>query len=630
MSDKLSELITIRKNKLNKLIEKGIDPYPSEVRRSFTNKDALERFDNLLEQEVALVGRIRSLRNMGKIVFGQIEDPTARIQFLLKQENLADFDFFVDVLDQGDFLEVTGKLFLTKTGEKTIEAKNVRVLSKSLRPLPSDHFGIEDTETKLRKRYLDILLDPETKQIFVKKAAFWNSMRDFMHSKGFLHMDMPVLESTPGGAEAKPFITHHNALDKDFYLRISLELPLKKMLVAGYEKVFEIGRIFRNEGISTEHLQDYTQMEFYWAYSDFNQLMEFVQEMYQYILMQTFGTLQITSKGQTVDWSGTWERVSYIELFKEKTDIDLLTCTDDELREYCNKHNIAFESFAERGRLIDLVFKTIRKSLDQTRPVFLIDQPIELEPLAKKVPGNAKIVQRMQIIAYGTELGKGFGELNDPLDQRSRFEAQEKLRKLGDDEAQMLDEDYVEAMEYGMPPCSGFGISERNFSIWLDRSIRETVVFPLMHDKDDGKKKDKETPMAVAVVNKGAGLLPWQEMNTVAHLSAAFAAREGKHLFYADKAETKDGQEIKMNISHAIMIKAASAAAELAELIDAGRGKGLQVAEFTREMIETSDDKKVIVQTKEQNKNDIIYYGALIFGPKKIVSELTKDFPLYS
>jgi lysyl-tRNA synthetase class 2 len=418
---------------------------------------------------------------MGKITFCQIEDVTGKIQALFKSDDLGEsYNFLISNTDIGDFIEVTGTLFKTKTGEKTLQAKSYKLLAKSLRPLPDQHYGLADEETKLRKRYLDILTNPEVKEIFVKKNRFWSSMREFLVKKDFLELEMPVLEAVPGGAEAEPFVTHHNALDRDFYLRISLELPLKKMLVAGFEKVFEIGRIFRNEGISPEHLQDYTQMEFYWAYGDFEKMMEFLQEMYQHIIKETFGTLQITSNGIACDWSGNWDKVSYVDLFKDQTGLDVLSAGDEELEKFINSKSIAYKPGAGRGRLIDTIFKWIRPKLPTNKPVFLISQPLELEPLAKRDPKNPKIVQRLQILAYGTELGKGFGELNDPVDQRSRFEDQMKLRQAGDKEAQMLDEDYVEAMEYGMPPAAGFGVSERLFSVLMDKSIRETVIFPPM------------------------------------------------------------------------------------------------------------------------------------------------------
>ncbi len=487
MNERLEDIINHRKKKLQNLLDSGIDPYPSETARTHSTKEVLEQFETMQDSQVTLVGRIRSMRGMGKLIFAHIDDGTGRIQVLIKADDIGSdkFSFFLDNYDLGDFIEATGKLFITKTGEKTLQAHDYKMLAKSLRPLPSEHFGIEDIELKLRKRYLDILLDSETKELFVKQNKFWNSIRQFLVKKDFLEIMMPILEAVPGGAEAEPFITHHNALDRDFYLRISLELPLKKMLVAGYEKVFEIGRIFRNEGISTTHLQDYTQMEFYWAYGDFEQLKKFLQEMYQYVIQETFGSLQIESGGVTCDWSGDWQTVDYIALFKEHTGLDLESCSDEDLKTYAKSEHIKFEDFAQRGRLIDVIFKKVRTQLSTDKPVFLVNQPIELEPLAKKDPSNPKVVQRLQILAYGTELGKGFGELNDPIDQRARFEDQMKLRDSGDTEAQMIDEDYLEAMEYGMPPAAGFGLAQRLFSVLADKSIRETVVFPPM--KSEGK-----------------------------------------------------------------------------------------------------------------------------------------------
>ncbi|MBL8030069.1 MAG: lysine--tRNA ligase [Candidatus Doudnabacteria bacterium] len=485
MSERLEDIIQARKNKLENILSQGLEAYPSKTSRTHTNAEAQSGYETLIDQEITLVGRIRSFRDMGKLAFITIEDGSGKIQLLIKQDLVGaeNFKFALKNLDNGDFLQATGKLFVTKTNEKTLQATNFKLLAKSLLPLPTEHFGIQDEETRLRKRYLDTLLNKDTREIFVKKAKFWNSMREFLHTRGFLHMDMPILEPIPGGAEARPFITHHNALDRDLYLRISLELPLKKMLVGGYEKVFEIGRIFRNEGIDTEHLQDYTQMEFYWAYASFDDMMKMVREMYQYVIKETFGSLTIENNGVNCDWSGEWEKLSYVGIFKEHTGLDLMTATDTDLQEYCDKNHINYEDFARRGRLIDLIFKKVRAHIPSQKPVFLVDQPVELEPLAKRDPKNPKLVQRMQILAYGTELGKGFGELNDPIDQKRRFDEQMELRDKGDDEAQMLDESYVEAMEYGMPPNAGFGVSERLFSVLLNKSIRETVVFPSMKGK---------------------------------------------------------------------------------------------------------------------------------------------------
>ncbi len=496
MSERLEDILAARRKKLEAIKAAGIDPYPSTANRTHTNLQAIEQFDKLADLSITLVGRIRSWRDMGKIIFAHIEDGSGKIQVLIKSDDIGtdNFKFALKNLDIGDFVEISGKLFKTKTEEKTLQAVSYKLLAKSLRPLPSEHFGLADDETRLRQRYLDILTNPEVKEIFIKKNRFWSAMRQFLVERGFLELEMPVLEAVPGGAEAEPFITHHNALDRDFYLRISLELPLKKMLVAGYEKVFEIGRIFRNEGISTEHLQDYTQMEFYWAYGDFEKLMQFLQEMYQYVIEKTFDTLKIANQGTEVDWGGSWERVDYFEVFKKHTGIDLNSAEAEELKAYADKNHITYENFAQKGRVIDLIFKkSIRPKLTTNKPIFLINQPIELEPLAKKDPKNPKVVQRLQILAYGSELGKGFGELNDPVDQEERFEAQMKLREAGDSEAQMLDKDYVEAMEYGMPPAAGFGISERLFSMLMDKSIRETVIFPLMKEKNDtNQQKSRE------------------------------------------------------------------------------------------------------------------------------------------
>jgi lysyl-tRNA synthetase class 2 len=634
MSERLEDIIENRKLKLENIKNVGLDPYPSFTNRTHTNKQALDSFDDLQNQEITLVGRMRSFRDMGKIFFTQIEDQSARIQILFKAEDLGadNFKFALKNLDIGDFVEVTGKLFKTKTEEKTLLATSYKLLAKSLRPLPSEHFGLSDEETKLRKRYLDILMDPKVKEIFVLKNKFWSSMRDFLVKKGYLEVQMPILEAVPGGAEAEPFITHHNALDKDFYLRISLELPLKKMLVAGYEKVFEIGRIFRNEGISTEHLQDYTQMEFYWAYGDFEKLQDMLQEMYQYVIKETFGTLEIPYQGQIINWGGSWPRQDYFELFKKYTGLDLNNADVNQLKAYADKHHIKYESFAGRGRVIDLIFKKTIRILPEVamQPSFLINQPVELEPLAKRDPKNPLVVQRLQILACGSELGKGFGELNDPIDQRQRFEDQAKLREAGDGEAQMMDEDYVEAMEYGMPPAAGFGLSERLFSVLMDRSIRETTIFPLMQDTANKEGKTKDTKIAVALVNKGANMEKWQEMNTVAHLNAAFGARVGKSLLYQDEIHTKDNDKIKLNIQHAIMIKQIGSSDEIRSLITQSKKAKLEVAEFTREMIETTDDKKVIEITKGKNKDEVEYLGLLVFGKKAEVEKLTKSFELFS
>ncbi len=473
--------------KLHRLVAAGEEAYPQESKKDHANRYVVEHFDELTERTLTLAGRIKSMRVMGALAFAHIEDESGKIQILVKRDIVGDerFDLFANNIDMGDFMQATGQLFITKTGEKTLQADVWKLLSKSLLPIPSEFYGLKDTEELLRKRYLDLMMNPETREIFKKKTIFWNTIRTFLNGEGFSEVDTAVLEAIPGGADARPFITHHNALDRDFYLRISLELPLKKMLVGGFEKIYEIGKVFRNEGIDAEHLQDYIAMEFYWAYGDMAKGMDAVERMYKEIVKNVVGEdMRTEYDGEQIDWSGNWPRVDYFEEFKKETGIDLSgEVSVEELKQKADKLGIKYDAADGKGRMIDTIYKkTVRQRLIQ--PCFLTGHPLEVSPLAKKDPADPKRVLRFQPIACRSELGNGFSELNDPLDQRQRFEEQMKLREAGDEEAQMIDEDYVEAMEYGMPPAVGFGLSERLFSFLLNRSIRETVVFPPMKEKE--------------------------------------------------------------------------------------------------------------------------------------------------
>lgn len=472
----LDELRNQRIEKLKKLREMGIDPYPAVSNREQTNAEALK----MLDKEVTVVGRLRALRGHGGSSFADLVDQTARIQLFFSKQEIGEEKYgFLKLLDLGDFIEVNGLVFKTQAGEVTIKVKDLRLLTKSIRPLPEKWHGLVDMETRLRKRYLDLIMNPEVREMFVKKAIFWQAARKFLKEKGFLEVETPVLEAVPGGADARPFITHHNALDIDLYLRISLELHLKRLMVGGFDKVFEIGRIFRNEGVDAEHLQDYTQLEFYWGYADYNKLMDLTEDFYKFLVKETTGSLKTTRQGVEIDWSGKWPRLDYNELFKEKTGLDPLTVSVEELEKKAKELKIKHEDNLGKGRLMDLIYKkTVRPDL--VKPSFLINLPVEISPLAKRIPGKPELTQRILVMAGGTELGNGFSELNDPIDQRERFVEQQKLREAGDEEAQMYDQDFVEALEYGMPPTAGFGMSERVFSFLMDKPIRETVFFPTM------------------------------------------------------------------------------------------------------------------------------------------------------
>ena len=490
MTEKEEQLYQDRLRKLEALRKAGIDPYPAKSGRTHAVSEVLEKFSVFSKQKkkITLAGRIRGLRKHGGITFANLEDGTGSMQFMLREQDLGKEKFaeFETTFDIGDFIEVTGTLTETKRGEKTLLLSGFTILAKSLRALPEQWHGLADAEIRLRKRYLDMISNPEVREMFLKKAKFWKALRFFLEDKGFIEVDTPVLEDKTGGADANPFVTHHDALDRDFYLRISLELPLKKIIVGGFEKIYEIGKVFRNEGISPEHLQDYLGCEFYWAYADCEELMGLVENLYQHIARETAGGLVTEWRGQKLDWGKKWARLDYFELVEKETGVDLEKISEKDLSKVADKMGVEIEKGWGKGRMIDCIFKKkIRPKLIQ--PTFLINHPIEVSPLAKRSKKLAGRVERVQVVAAGSEIGNGWSELNDPIDQRGRFEEQMKLREEGDKEAQMMDESFVEALEYGMPPTAGFGLSERLFAILMDKPIRETVIFPPMRE---GKGKN--------------------------------------------------------------------------------------------------------------------------------------------
>ena len=488
----LDEIRNIKIDKVEELKKSGTDPYPAVSLRTHSIEETLSNFESWSEsqKEIVLAGRIMALRNMGAMAFLDLNDGSGlpgqgKIQVLIKEDSIGkeEFDKFSRLIDIGDFIEVKGTLFLTKAGEKTIFAIGYSPLAKSLLPLPEKWEGLQDVEEKLRKRYLDLIMNPEEKELFVKKSKFWQATRGFLLKEGGLEVDTPILEQIPGGADAEPFKTHMNALDIDLFLRISPELNLKKLITAGYDKVFEIGRIFRNEGIDREHLQDYTQMEMYWAYYDYEKLMELIEGLFKHVAEETLGTSEHKYQEQTINWGSPWKRYDYYEEFEKYTGLKLEDIKEEDLVNYAKDNGIDADKHLGKGRLIDVIFKKkVRPHLNEVG--FLVLPPIEIEPLAKRYPKDLNRVERFQVVAGGTELGKGFSELNDPIDQRQRFEEQAKLGEAGDKEAQRMDEDFVEALEYGMPPTAGFGMSERFFAFLMDRPVRETVFFPLMKPRE--------------------------------------------------------------------------------------------------------------------------------------------------
>lgn len=481
-----------RLRKLAELKELGVDPYPADSHRTHTTADVVNRFDELQGQTVTVAGRVAGLRKFGKLAFIVLHDQSGQVQLFLHGPDVAELDApkgvlgmkELPLLDSGDFVEATGEVIKTKTGEISVGVKTLRLLTKSLRPLPQE---LTDKEQRLRRRYVDMSVNDDVRERFVRRSKFWQATRDYLNKEGFVEVNVPVLEHTTGGADANPFVTHMDALDQDFYLRISHELPLKRLLGAGFEKVYDIGPRFRNENYSDEHLPEHVAMEWYWAYANWQDGMKFQEGMFKYVLEQTFGSLQFKINGFDVDMSKDWEVWDYATVIKDRYGIDVYDSSLDEVKKALADNKLEVEKTENRARGIDKLWKNIRK--DVAGPVWLINTPLFISPLAKANPEDPRVVERFQAVIAGSELSNGFSELNDPIDQLNRFTEQQKMRDSGDDEAMMLDIDYVEMLEYGMPPACGLGFSERVFWVFEGVSAREGVPFPqLRHEIDETTK----------------------------------------------------------------------------------------------------------------------------------------------
>lgn len=484
-----------RLRKLQELKDLGVNPYPSAAHRTHKATQIVDDFVALDGANVTVVGRIMNVRKFGKIAFIVIRDDSGQVQLFLRVGVVRPLDATqgllgieqLPLLDSGDFVEATGTVVKTQTGEISVEVQSLRLLTKALRPMPSSQDGFSNKEERLRRRYIDTNVNRDVYERYLRRSLFWKSCRDFLIAEGFVEINTPVLEATAGGADANPFVTHMDALDQDFYLRISHELPLKRLLVGGYEKVFDIGPRFRNENYTDEHLPEHVAMEWYWAYADWQDGMGLVQRWIRYIADQTWGRRTFTLKnGQEVDLGADntdWPRVSFVDVLKEQYGIDVFNTTIDEVAAKLAEHNIEIEKADSIPRGVDKLWKKVRVSLPG--PAFLVDIPTYLQPLAKTQPGNPLLTEQFNLILGGTETCKAYSELNDPIDQLARFKEQQAMRDAGDDEAMMLDIDYVEALEYAMPPACGYGHSERLFWLLEGVTAREGVVFPQLRREVD-------------------------------------------------------------------------------------------------------------------------------------------------
>lgn len=484
----------IRLQRLHALREQGINPYPNNVERTHTIQEVLNHFDEYAgpEGRFTLVGRVRLLREMGKAAFAKIEDGTGSIQVYFRVNDLGQESYRVlKLLDLGDFIEASGFLFVTRTGERTLHVTQWRIISKGLLPLPEKYHGLEDKELRQRKRYLDLIANgEEVKRVFETRSRVISAMRRFLENQGYLEFETPILQPLYGGATARPFITHHNTLDRDLFLRIAVELYLKRLIVGGFERVYEIGRNFRNEGIDRSHNPEFTMMECYQAYADYNDMMKLVEEMIAYIAQEVKGTTRVTYQGTEIDLTPPWPRIPLLEAIRTYTGIDVHAYPDREsLAAAMREQGYEADPKLGRGRLIDdLKGAMFRKDIPELKQaLFLIDYPLDVSPLTKQHREYPGLVERFQPFIGGLESGNAFTELNDPLDQRARFEDQMRQRDLGDDEAQVLDEDFLEALEIGMPPTGGVGIGIDRLAMLMtnQESIRDVILFPTMRKTAD-------------------------------------------------------------------------------------------------------------------------------------------------
>jgi lysyl-tRNA synthetase class 2 len=487
----LKELRDERLRKLAELKELGVNPYPAHVNRSHTLSQVVNDFDELNTKPVTVAGRIINIRKFGSIAFVVIKDAGGQLQLFLSADKVQELVATdsqlgfgqLSLLDSGDFIEAYGQVVKTKTNEISVDVDKLRLLTKSLRPLPTKQDGFNNKEERFRRRYVDLNVNREVYDRFIRRSKFWQSSRDFLNKHDFIEINTPVLEHTTGGADATPFVTHMDALDQDFYLRISHELPLKRLLGGGYEKVFDIGPRFRNENYSDEHLPEHVAMEWYWAYADWRDGIKFMTEMYRHVIKETFGTLKFKLGEFDVDLEKEWEEWDYAEVINKHYGINVYDCSLEDVKRALSEHKIEVEQADNKARGIDKLWKNIRK--DIAGPVWLINTPKFISPLSKTNTDNDNSTQRFQPIIAGSELGNGFSELNDPVDQLNRFVEQQQLRDSGDEEAMMLDIDFVEMLEYGVPPACGWGYSERVFWVFEGVSAREGVPFPQLRQEID-------------------------------------------------------------------------------------------------------------------------------------------------
>lgn len=508
MEQELSQLLQVRRDKLKELQEIGMDPFEiTKYNRTHTSKDICEGYNTeertvvvrgeekqvtakispLDGQQVCVAGRIMSKRGMGKVGFVHISDIHGQLQLFVKSDILSDEEYArFKKFDIGDIVGAEGEVFTTQTGEISVRVSRIDLLSKSLRPLPEKFHGMTDTDLRYRQRYIDLIMNEDVKDTFIKRSKIISAIRSYLNNQGFLEVETPMLVSNAGGAAARPFETHFNALDEDFKLRISLELYLKRLIVGGLEKVYEIGRVFRNEGLDTRHNPEFTLMELYQAYTDYHGMMDLTENLYRHVAQEVLGTTKIVYNGIEMDLGKPFERITMLEAVKKYSGVDFNEInTIEEARAAAKEHHVEYEEHHKKGDILNLFFEEFAEE-HLVQPTFVMDHPVEISPLTKKKPGNPDYVERFEFFMNGWEMANAYSELNDPIDQRERFRAQEELLALGDEEANTTDEDFMNALEIGMPPTGGigFGIDRMCMLLTDSAAIRDVLLFPTMKPLD--------------------------------------------------------------------------------------------------------------------------------------------------
>ncbi|TGB00796.1 lysine--tRNA ligase [Halobacillus salinus] len=494
MSEELNEQMQVRRDKLNSYLEQGMDPFGGKFERTNLSEELVEKYDSFSKEELeekqvpaTIAGRIMTKRGKGKAGFTHIQDVSGQIQLYVRKDEIGEeaYDVF-KTADLGDIVGVTGVMFKTNVGELSVKASEFHLLTKSLRPLPEKFHGLQDVEQRYRQRYLDLITNPGSRDTFITRSKIIQSMRRYLDGLGFLEVETPLMHGIPGGASARPFITHHNALDMQLYMRIAIELHLKRLIVGGLEKVYEIGRVFRNEGVSTRHNPEFTMLELYEAYADYHDVMDLTENMVAHIAEEVLGSTTVTYNEQAIDLKPNWARLHMVDAIKDYTGVDFWErMTDEKAKELAHEHGIEIKDTMTFGHIVNEFFEQ-RVEDKLIQPTFIYGHPVEISPLAKQNDEDKRFTDRFELFIVGREHANAFSELNDPIDQRERFEAQLKEREEGNDEAHMMDNDFIEALEYGMPPTGGLGIGiDRLVMLLTDSpSIRDVLLFPQMRNRE--------------------------------------------------------------------------------------------------------------------------------------------------